>query len=725
MEGAMVRDNLILDRYEPLGMAGAGGFGTVQIAWDPRIQRRVAIKTIELTAQDAYRAALPGASAVSAASRTAASSGEWRGIQPWDEFLAETDSAQVAGASGFPHGKMPGEVCAFGQGDLDDARAFGQSDPDEIHALAHLPGLDEARTAAMLADPRIVTVYDFEVRGCTAYLIMEYVEGLTLSRLLDEYDSQVTLDVIAAVFDAVAGALEIAHDSGVLHLDIKPDNILVNARGEVKVTDFGLATLADASGAGTTGGGTIGYMPLEQMRREHLDARTDEWSLAAVTYEMLTGENPFRAPDLDHAEQAIEDAELVLPSLCWEQIDEQIDDVIFYALDPDSDERYASVRDFAEEAEKFLGDPVDGKEQLAEIVSDALGLGDDLDGEEGDDGGEDDAPERGSWRSIAPLALLRSMLDRPVRDDGESAFDEVEDDDSDWEEAGRARRLRGGGRGDEDGESPSRVSGTRGVSFAGTPREVVDARLSPGAIAFLARVFAIVASGLVAFFAASNMPVLDVFGSGAIAVVCAFALAGAGLGAVRPDIGALASFGLLGISLITTGEFALAVVLIATLAGWWYAVGRESMAASNVALAYPLIASVGGASAVPLLAGYALRPLQAVVTVAFVAVCALAFAAFGSMSLSGWDVFAHWDFTRADVTGNLVALLTQPANWLVIASWMAAAGAQSFVSTTGRRWLEVFGLVLAAAFVTIVAYILGLLTPQVVVSIVVALIALV
>ena len=81
----------------------------------------------------------------------------------------------------------------------------------------------------------------------------------------------------------------VAHKAGVLHLDIKPDNIIVNVEGQAKVTDFGLATLADASGAGTTGGGTIGYMPLEQMRREPLDARTDEWSLASVTYEMLTG----------------------------------------------------------------------------------------------------------------------------------------------------------------------------------------------------------------------------------------------------------------------------------------------------------------------------------------------------------------------------------------------------------------------------------------------------
>ena len=78
-----------------------------------------------------------------------------------------------------------------------------------------------------------------------------------------------------------------------LHLDIKPANVLINRQGEVNVTDFGLATLADANGTGRAGGGTIGYMPPEQMRSEALDARCDEWALASLTYEMLVGDNPF------------------------------------------------------------------------------------------------------------------------------------------------------------------------------------------------------------------------------------------------------------------------------------------------------------------------------------------------------------------------------------------------------------------------------------------------
>ncbi|WP_143412170.1 protein kinase domain-containing protein [Arabiibacter massiliensis] len=328
---------LILNRYRPIAEAGSGGFSTVQVAWDTRIQRKVAIKCIELDDVDAARAALPGAEPAPLPAPDSA-------LPPWLDDELDSDDFQ-----------------------LDDD--FFDAAPAPDRTPAHLPGLDEARTAAMLSDASIVAVYDFEVQGSTAYLIMEYVDGITLSELLDRFADRLTLDVAAAVFSAVSHALEVAHDNQVLHLDIKPDNVLINRQGQVKVTDFGLAMLADPSGFGAAAGGTIGYMPLEQMRLESLDARCDEWALASVMYEMLAGENPFVAPDLERAEAAIEDAELVLPSLCWDELDPAADDVIFYALDPDREERYDNVTDFAEELEPFLGDPKRGVRELAAIVN--------------------------------------------------------------------------------------------------------------------------------------------------------------------------------------------------------------------------------------------------------------------------------------------------------------------------------------------------------------------
>ncbi len=302
---------LILDRYRPMGNAWTGGFSTVQVAWDTRIRRKVAIKCLDLS------------------------------------------EAPCIDASG--------------------------SEPEW---LASIPGLEEARTAALLSDLNIVTVYDFEIQDATAYLIMEYVDGLTLEQLLCTYGDSITLNTVAAVLFDVGHALARAHENGVLHLDVKPANILIDRQGRAKVTDFGLATLADASGRATTGSGTIGYMPLEQMQQELLDARTDEWALASVIYEMLSGKNPFLAPTLERAEELIADAELVVPSQCWDALASEADDVVFYALDPDPDERYETVAEFVEEHLPYLGSIKQGYRELAAIVNGVSLVSHETDGEE-------------------------------------------------------------------------------------------------------------------------------------------------------------------------------------------------------------------------------------------------------------------------------------------------------------------------------------------------------
>lgn len=299
-----LEEQLILNRYRPIEEAGAGGFGTVQLAWDTRIQRRVAVKCMEL-----------------------------EGV-PVDELGEPLDVSQM--------------------------------NPADI------PGLEEARTAALLSNANIVSVYDFEVQGSTAYLIMEYVDGLTLSDLLKTVGDGMTLDMVTAVFDGVAHALEYAHENQVLHLDIKPDNVLIDHQGQVKVTDFGLSRLSDAQGFSAAVGGTIGYMPPEQMLQEPLDMRCDEWALASMAYEMIAGKNPFLAPDIPAAVATIDNAEIVLPSLCMEGLSEEIDDVLFYALDPDRNERYASIADFSEEMDRFLGDAGAGAKDLGRIVTATL-----------------------------------------------------------------------------------------------------------------------------------------------------------------------------------------------------------------------------------------------------------------------------------------------------------------------------------------------------------------
>lgn len=303
-ESAAADSALLLGRYQVEGEAGYGAFASVMVAWDTRIQRRVAIKCMPLEDK--------GGSALAA-----------RGSILMGDTPLDTSS---------------------------------------------IPGLDEARTAAMLSDANIVQVYDFEVQGSMAYLILEYVDGMTLGDVLDYYGDYINADVVAAVFKAVSHALQVAHKSQVLHLDIKPENVLINTQGQVKVADFGLARLAGEAGYGAATGGTIGYMPPEQMNQCELDERCDEWALASLTYEMITGSNPFVVESLDQAEDVIYGAELIVPSLCMEGLDPSIDDIMFCALDPDRCERYDTVKDFAAQMQPCLGSPRKGTTALKRIV---------------------------------------------------------------------------------------------------------------------------------------------------------------------------------------------------------------------------------------------------------------------------------------------------------------------------------------------------------------------
>lgn len=286
-------------------------------------------------------------------------------------------------------------------------RLDGYASPADARSPREIPGLDEARTAAMLSDSHIVGVYDFDASGAQAYLIMEYMDGITLTELMRE-EGALSLDVATCVFEAVAGALETAHENQVLHLDIKPDNVLINRQGQVKVADFGLSQLSHAAGYGRAAGGTIGYMPLEQMRLEACDARTDEWALAALTYEMLVGENPFRAPGLDAAERAIEQAEVFVPSMVRDDLNEEIDEALFGALAIDRDDRFDSVELFADAMLPHMGDARRGARELAVLVGEACDDGADCD----EGGGAASAFLPGRGGAYAGLSMFDRMAPR-------------------------------------------------------------------------------------------------------------------------------------------------------------------------------------------------------------------------------------------------------------------------------------------------------------------------
>lgn len=199
----------------------------------------------------------------------------------------------------------------------------------------------EARALARLNHPNIVTIHDFGQQGGWYYLLMELVDGVNLGQAM--HTSRFTPEQALELIPQVCGALQYAHSEGVLHRDIKPGNLLLDAKGRVKIADFGIAKLGLADGADirlTLSGarlGTVAYMAPEQIERpDKVDHRADIYSLGVVFYEMLTGELPigrFPAP----SEKS--------------PVGAQVDQVVFRTLEKERERRYQSAGEMRTEVE--------------------------------------------------------------------------------------------------------------------------------------------------------------------------------------------------------------------------------------------------------------------------------------------------------------------------------------------------------------------------------------
>lgn len=207
----------------------------------------------------------------------------------------------------------------------------------------------EARSAARLAHPNVVNVFDQGQDSDMAYLVMEHLPGITLRELLQEHRSlttEQTLDVMEAVLSGLAAA----HKAGIVHRDIKPENVLLADDGRIKIGDFGLARAASANTAtGAALLGTIAYLSPELVTRGVADARSDIYATGIMMYEMLTGEQPYKGDEPVHIAYQHANDSVPAPSTRNPRVPSELDELVLWATARNPDDRPADARELLDQ----------------------------------------------------------------------------------------------------------------------------------------------------------------------------------------------------------------------------------------------------------------------------------------------------------------------------------------------------------------------------------------
>lgn len=212
----------------------------------------------------------------------------------------------------------------------------------------------EAQSAGILSHPNIVTIYDIAEEQGMAYIFMECVDGPPLEKVLNSPEA-IPSDVALALLRQTATALDYAHQKGIVHRDIKPANILIHERIHAKITDFGVARIM--SQQMTQSGvmmGTPNYMSPEQVQGHAVDGRADQFSLAVIAYEILTGEKPFQAEQLPALLFRIVREDPVPPQRLNSTIGPQVESALKKALAKNPTDRYAGCTQFVEALSRAL-----------------------------------------------------------------------------------------------------------------------------------------------------------------------------------------------------------------------------------------------------------------------------------------------------------------------------------------------------------------------------------
>ena len=204
----------------------------------------------------------------------------------------------------------------------------------------------EARSAAALSHPNVVAVYDQGEDDGQMFLAMEYVPGQTLREVLTEegpLSPRAALDVLEPLLLALAAA----HDKGLIHRDVKPENVIISENGTVKVADFGLARAVSSQTVTSSTGmllGTVAYLSPEQVERGIADARSDVYAAGLVLFEMLTGTKAFTGDTAIHVAWQHVHEGVPAPSSRVDGLPPVLDDLVAAATSRDPDERPADAR---------------------------------------------------------------------------------------------------------------------------------------------------------------------------------------------------------------------------------------------------------------------------------------------------------------------------------------------------------------------------------------------
>jgi serine/threonine protein kinase/Tol biopolymer transport system component len=254
----------------------------------------------------------------------------------------------------------------LGEGGMGEVYKAQDTKLDRFVALKFLPSqmtaseddkarfIQEAKAASAMNHPNVCTIYDIQDNNGQLFIVMEYVDGKTLKDKKNSISEKQILEIGIQVAEGLAAA----HEKGIVHRDIKPENIMVRKDGIAQIMDFGLAKLRETSGvsrltkAGTTMG-TMGYMSPEQVQGLDVDHRTDIFSLGVVLYEMLAGESPFKGVHETAIMYEIVNVDPTPISSLKENVDSELDKLIFDCLEKDKEERLQSAKELARNLRRF------------------------------------------------------------------------------------------------------------------------------------------------------------------------------------------------------------------------------------------------------------------------------------------------------------------------------------------------------------------------------------